>query len=128
MANHQGTCTESVNRKGHPWHLQQPQCGKAAKGVSPQGSPVCGLHLAMYERRTHLVAAADAEIDASDSNKRRASQACDLLEALGIKATINHSDRSAAGRYTGLVTLDPAAIFPSLGITEELPPIQERTK
>ena len=122
----QETCTEMVSRKGESWLSPRRQCGKPAKGVSPKGDPVCGQHLAMYRRRTYLVAVAQAGTNDSDSNRRRAVRACDLLEAFGIKASVNYADRrTAQGQYTGLVTLDPAMILPYLGITEELTPIQE---
>ena len=80
----------------------------------------------MYKRRTYLATVARAETNASESNRDRAFQACKSLKALGIKATVDYAfRRTAQGRFTGLVTLDPAAFLSALGITEELPPIQE---
>ena len=112
----QETCAEKISQKGsHSWS----PCGEPAQGVSPNESPYCRRHLAMYKRRTSLAAAARAKTNASNSNKRRASRACELLRAVGIKARV---DYDYPDRHTGLVTLDPAEILPSLGITEELSP------
>ena len=84
----QNTCVEEMSRKGGPWGVPLTLCRKPAKGVSPHGSPVCGQHLAMYKRRTHLAGVVRAEADASESNHRRAFRACELLKAVGIKATV----------------------------------------
>ena len=103
-------------------------CSRVAKGQGKDGNWLCGIHLAAERRRAANDESWKNDRDASDANHERAKMALEVLEELGIDASVHYHYglRLKESGYTGKILIDPQELFKAMGIGVQLPPIQKK--
>ena len=87
------------------------RCRKPVKGALTDGTPVCGIHLAVEGNRTRKKEERDRQRAMQDRIREAVQTACSELAAFGINAT---PDSMAGFGYTGKIITSPGEILGAL--------------
>ena len=91
-------------------------CGRPVKGALADGTPVCGIHLAVERQRTESKNEHDRQRALQDRLFEAAKAACLDLADAGIYAKPEYQNTPSGGArgYTGLVVASPSEILEAI--------------